>query len=194
MTTADWINIILVVVTAVYVTLTYMILRANQRIVERADEQINALVRPYVVASIETNEWPAINLKVANNGKTSAFNVKIEITPPLTRGDCAEDPIPRLIAAGIKHLPPEKDYEEYIDTTEKMLGLPEGEEFSGIVTYSDSNGRGYREDFKSDLYLKLNMLFSDEPEIPTELKNIRESLQSIGRDIRTLTNRDRERR
>jgi len=70
----------LVIVTAVYVIFTHQILKANQRMVEVAREQLLALTRPYItVAPDWAPDSLVLVLRIKNTGHTSAGNLRLSM-------------------------------------------------------------------------------------------------------------------
>ena len=71
-------NFLLVIITAVYVLVTYRILKANQRMVKVAAEQSLALTRPYITVSpYLAPGLPLFVLRIKNTGHTSAENLRL---------------------------------------------------------------------------------------------------------------------
>lgn len=70
---------VLVVVTAIYVYLTWRIANANQRMLERVEEQHREEMRPNVFASLEFRAQTVARLVVENKGKTPAYRLRASI-------------------------------------------------------------------------------------------------------------------
>jgi hypothetical protein len=80
MSTTDWLTLALVVITALYAWATYEILKANKKVVEAMDLQIEAQLRPYIVASVSTRPGTAVLLlEIQNTGKSPALNTRLTI-------------------------------------------------------------------------------------------------------------------
>lgn len=76
-------NVVLVVITAAYVVLTFKILKANQRTVDVMERQADALIRPYIVVDAFTNPGePFFRLRIRNLGGTSAKNLGLTLDRP----------------------------------------------------------------------------------------------------------------
>jgi hypothetical protein len=71
---------LLVLITGFYAWATLKILRANERVVEAMYEQQVAATRPYIVVapSLEVDN-PIFYLRIANEGKSAALNLKLSI-------------------------------------------------------------------------------------------------------------------
>ena len=71
---------LLVLITGFYAWATLKILRANERIVDAMHEQQIAASRPYIVVapSLEVDN-PIFYLRIANEGKSAALNVRFSI-------------------------------------------------------------------------------------------------------------------
>lgn len=70
----------LVAITAFYAWATYRILRANERVVEAMQEQAVAVYRPYVVvAPVLEVDNPIFYLRISNEGKTAAQNLRLTV-------------------------------------------------------------------------------------------------------------------
>lgn len=79
-TVTDIATTVLAVITAIYVLITYLILRANQRTVAIMAEQVDAMSRPFVtVTAFLPPELIIFSLKIANTGKTAARNLKLTL-------------------------------------------------------------------------------------------------------------------
>lgn len=80
---AELLTAILVVVTAFYAWATFRILKANERVIEVMKQQNDAFVRPYININIVVHpKHPIISLKITNEGKTPAKNVRLKIDKP----------------------------------------------------------------------------------------------------------------
>lgn len=77
---ANLLTMILVVVTGVYVLLTWRIANANQKMLERVEEQHREQVRPVVYAYLEFREQVVARLVVENMGRTPAYGLTVRIS------------------------------------------------------------------------------------------------------------------
>ena len=70
----------LVIITAMYVVITYRIMRANERTVQAIIEQNENTVRPYLdIGAITPPNSHMFMLRIANTGRTGAQNVRLEL-------------------------------------------------------------------------------------------------------------------
>lgn len=76
---SNLLTMILVVVTGVYVFLTWKIANANQRMLERVEEQYLEQMRPVVYAYLEFREQVVVRLIIENIGRTPAIDLKVSI-------------------------------------------------------------------------------------------------------------------
>jgi hypothetical protein len=80
MSTSDWLNLSLVVITAFYAWATFRMLRANERVVHTMQEQTDAQLRPYVAVSASTRIGTTLLLlEVQNTGKSPATHVRLKM-------------------------------------------------------------------------------------------------------------------
>ncbi|MBI5875740.1 MAG: hypothetical protein HZB81_07880 [Deltaproteobacteria bacterium] len=78
--TVELLTTVLVIVTAFYAWTTFRILKANERAIEVMKQQNDAFVRPYVnINTVIHPKHPMISLKITNEGKTPAKNLRLVI-------------------------------------------------------------------------------------------------------------------
>jgi hypothetical protein len=84
---------LLVVITGIYAWLTFRILKANERIVEKMHDQQEAMYRPYVsISPVVYPENPIAFLKIQNTGLTAANNLRLTLDKDFFQfGDKKED-------------------------------------------------------------------------------------------------------
>lgn len=115
----------LVIITAVYAVITYR-MRANERTVEAVREQGEAALRPYVVIGAITPENSHLFfLRIANTGRTSARDVRLELDRDFFQYGKRDGTNLRLTAAfsqSIEQLPP---------SAELLFGLAFGPQLIG---------------------------------------------------------------
>jgi hypothetical protein len=171
-----------ILVAAVYAFLTYHILKASQA-------QITATIRPYVYFDI-VGGLASVEAVLKNAGKTAAFDVHIEVTPPLRvliRGD------PKLASLTSERLPmllPDREIREYIEPLLELTQRMQIPVFTGWVKYHDAAGNKYKELFQSKPTALKDMAFIDRPVVAEELKGIVDRLSDIQRSIDNATRRE----
>jgi hypothetical protein len=74
------ISLVLVVVTGVYVFLTWRIANSNQKMIERLDEQHREEVRPNVFAHLEFRAQVVVGLVIENMGRSPAYDLRVSIS------------------------------------------------------------------------------------------------------------------
>jgi hypothetical protein len=77
---AEWINIVLATITAIYAIFTFKILKANKAVVAEMRNQQEATVRPYISVSTYLQPGsPLFYLRVKNVGKTTATSLNLSL-------------------------------------------------------------------------------------------------------------------
>lgn len=80
----NWLTLALVVITAIYAYLTFLILKANRAVVAAMQDQMEAALRPYVTAEVNTRPGSTlVQLVVKNTGKSAAESLRMSIDQPL---------------------------------------------------------------------------------------------------------------
>jgi hypothetical protein len=77
--TTNVISLILVVVTGVYVFLTWRIAKANQGMLDNIREQYRDSLRPVVFPSLQVRDQVVLTLVITNSGRSPAYRVRISI-------------------------------------------------------------------------------------------------------------------
>lgn len=81
MTPSEWLTAALVVITGFYAYATFKILAANQEAARAMERQVDASLRPYVVVTVLTEPLSSVlYLRIANEGKTAAENLRLTIS------------------------------------------------------------------------------------------------------------------
>ena len=76
----EFLTALLVIITAFYAWATFHILKANKKVVSLMAEQAEALTRPYISVSVfKQQESVIFSLRIANTGKMSAKNLKLNL-------------------------------------------------------------------------------------------------------------------
>jgi len=179
MKTMDIIQAILaalsVLLTAVYAFLTYKILHANKK-------QITSSIRPYVYFDLRLSGG-SVEAFLKNSGKTGAYDVKIDIEPPLQvaiRGG----PRPAcLTASKIPLLFPEQEICEYLESYHELTQRVAEPVFTGKIEYRDAEGNSHKESFRCDLTVLKDLAHIAQPDVAEELKRVADRLSEIQRSI-----------
>jgi hypothetical protein len=77
--TTNLISLILVLVTGMYVCLTWRISNANKGMLDNIREQYRDSLRPVVIASIQVRQAVFIRLVIANSGRSPAYRVSVRL-------------------------------------------------------------------------------------------------------------------
>lgn len=81
-TPTDYLTAALVLLTAVYAWLTYLIARSNTQMLDQVRKQIEAQTRPVVSVNIETRHQTVFSIRISNRGNSPAQDVRISIDRP----------------------------------------------------------------------------------------------------------------
>lgn len=76
---AEWINISLALITAIYVFLTFHISKANRQMALESIRMREEIERPRIVAEIIIRNRIVLMLQISNIGKNSAINVRLQL-------------------------------------------------------------------------------------------------------------------
>lgn len=75
-------------VTGIYVYLTYRIMAANQRMVETMVTQVRASLRPSIVVSVSSPPWSEIlYLRIENMGRSPASHLRLTVDKDIIMGE-----------------------------------------------------------------------------------------------------------
>jgi len=136
---------LLVLITGVYVFVTYKILRANERVVSTIQEQINSSVRPYIYFDLA--HGPLINAKLKNTGITAGYNVSVQLDPQLYVFTGEKKLKARITSNTISLMPPGKEIEEFIAGYPELEKQTPSLKYKGTLNYCDVNHQEYIEEF-----------------------------------------------
>ncbi len=79
LTSTNWLSLLLIIITGVYVFLTWKILKSNNLMIQTMTEQFQESVRPYVTATLAIREGVIFVLEIKNRGKTPATNLELRL-------------------------------------------------------------------------------------------------------------------
>lgn len=168
----DWItansNMLLVVLTAIYVFATIAILMVtakSNKLTQRSIEQTTILererLRPYLSIELkitnkgEKNGLPYGYIFLKNTGATQARNVFIEMKPVIFStpnvGGKKQKKIPYFIENKTENIAPNVQLSDSIGFLPGIFENFEVPIFNGTITYQDANSRKYEEPFTINL-------------------------------------------
>ena len=187
---SEFLTSILVVLTAIYVWLTYRIASANKKAVAAMQDQVQASVRPYVYFDLDPWSNVIIEAKLRNSGATAAHNISVRTEPELRSPyPSGQDPKINLTAHKTSLLVPGREIVEFVGTWPEIKAYAPDLVFTGVVAYEDHAGLKYEERFRIDLSARSGMAHIGHPEIGSELQKISETLSKISEcfgDVRKL--------
>jgi len=179
MTPADYFTLASLVLTFVYICLTYCVLSANKKAVEAMREQITASVRPYVYFDLEPT-GPAIEGVLRNTGVSAAYDVIVTLKPtPVVKNRGGTIQESGILNKTVSLMAPQKAIREFLGTIldlEKDLGSLR---FTGEVSYRDATKRKFNETFEIDLTYLTKTSHIRRTTIEDELKNINEKFSDL---------------
>lgn len=188
-------SIIGVIVTTVYVVLTYRLLHVNREMVEITKEQVLAQGRPYIQVLARVRPGNQIfQLSISNVGKSAAFDLKLRIEPEFRQfHDPHKRPIQEspLFTDTIQTFPPSMEvlfdlgagYQFFQGEVNDKISPPR---FSVTASYRDAS-KEYVERTNIDIHLFHYATASTYGEL-AELKGIGEGIASLQRLARDLLN------
>jgi len=177
----------LVLITAFYAWATFKILRANEKVVDVMREQAVAMTRPYVVVapSLELDN-PIFYLRVSNQGKTAATNLRLTLDKSFYKfGETAKDHDLSTFTAFTRPIASFPPGAELVFSLAQGFKVFEGgvenpnmpHSFSVAAEY-EFNGKQVSEENLIDLRPYLGANIPQDPHL-TKLKGINESLKKI---------------
>lgn len=82
----NWLTLALVLITGLYAYFTFLILKANRAVVAAMQDQMEATLRPYVIAEVNTRPGSTlVQLVVKNSGRSAAEALRMSIDRPLVQ-------------------------------------------------------------------------------------------------------------
>lgn len=178
---------LLVVITAFYAWVTFRILKGNERIVKIARDQMESLSRPYInIRSFTVPKNTVLFLKVENIGKTSAYNVRLQLDKDFYQFAKfnEKDNLRNLTAFSneIKCFPPGADLTFYLAIGPQLFGKEADPNivpvvFSITATYKFAE-KTVTEKFIIDLRMHLGSAMAPDA-IVTGLHEIKEALEKL---------------
>jgi hypothetical protein len=167
---------LLVIITGIYVYLTYNILQINRDVLVSS-------VRPYVIIDFRSS-GPLVELLLKNTGRTAAYDISVEMTPKvkvILRGTPQDA---QMLREKLPFLPTGKDVVEFLCSWRELEQQNVSLVFAGNISYRDGTGKEYKEAYSLDFSFYKGMAHIGRPDVPKELEKIRETLQDISRKIK----------
>ena len=137
--------------------------------------------QPQVVAYLEMDETPAsIDLVVKNFGTTTAFDVRLSVTPPLRRstGGVAPIELPDLIPT----LVPGQQWRTWFDAGRARYQseeLSDEERYAATVTYRDASKRKYSSESTLDFAQYKPIMYADRKTMTDLVQSVRELTATV---------------
>lgn len=167
-------TVVYVVATVVLVIVAQRQTALNQRSLNFATASEKAKYRPYVLFDI-VYERVVAYARLRNSGASPAIDVRISVTPRLHWKD-NEDGI-GFIETGVSFLAPGRELSQPFGWTGEFFDQYPDLEFSGSVSYRDSEGHSYTETFALDLAYLKGMTYVGEIEVGRELEGIKKAIE-----------------
>jgi hypothetical protein len=169
------------VLTAVYVTATVILVALAQRQASVAQKSLDfasraekAKYRPYVTFDIVYDDIVAY-ARLKNSGVSPAINVRVSVSPRL-RWEGKERGI-GFIDEGVPFLAPARELSEPFGWGEEFFKQYPDLEFSGTVSYGDSDNNAYDENFAIGLKYLEEMSSIAAIDMGRELEGIKKALE-----------------
>ncbi len=159
------------ILTAVYIYLTFRILKAGQR-------QTAITVRPYVSFDL-IPVGPVIAAHLRNTGQTTAHNVVVKIKPELLVTLFGETGPAKLIGHPMTILSPGREEIEVIGAWFELKAVAPDLAYTGTVEYSEASGKRHKEPFRIELSARGEMMGIGTPSTAESLQTLSEHLKDI---------------
>jgi len=167
-------TIFLVIITGVYVYLTWRLVQENKK----SREELNS---PKVIAIIDPYKVRLVELVIKNIGLIPAYNIFLKIEPDFfcqsTKKLFSEH---IFVKKGILYLAPNEEFRHYLNLVSEMI--KDGKEiiYKGILTYTDILGKEYSSKFFFEPLIKADTVFvGRKDELIETLKKIEEDFQKL---------------
>lgn len=185
-------NIILAILTGIYVYVTYKILNANKALIQRMVLESEEQKRAYINIRASDRAKAIVFLIIKNIGKTAAKNIKFKLDKDIKRFGNRENlkDIP-LFKEGVTFFPPESEYQ--IDVAQFWLFFPDEKnnnrevlpsEFKITCTY-ETLGKIYTEETIIDIKSTYKMNYMMDEGV-VKLEDIANKLNSISLDLKSI--------
>ena len=193
----DWLtvnaNAVLVCVTAIYVGLTFLILRTNKKAVTAIKEQSESFYRPYITITHSLGRHGLIRLSVVNTGKTSAESLHLEPDKDFWQLRLKDQNLKgnRAFADTVESFPPGCELAFALIPTvaiqEGMENHPETPTVFGITASYSFGGKQVSEKTTIDLRI-YDKSFMRPNSVADEISETTEALTKIGEILMAIKN------
>jgi hypothetical protein len=185
-------NILLVIVTAIYVSLTRHIASANRQMVAAMQEQLKMLNRPYIVVSASIVPRSVLfYLKIENAGKTPAHNLQLKIDKSFYKFGRSEEEnnLARLNVFNqiIKDFPPGAQLVFPLAQHFIVFGDDAREELTPRLFSITAGYISLDEVFAETTTIDLNMFFNSQYEPDPVVDRLEKMVQELERGARSLS-------
>lgn len=182
-------TLLLSIFTLIYVFLTYLILRSNNKMVIEQN-------RPFVIFNLPT-EGTNLILSIKNIGKRPAYNVKISTNNKLEKlvtlkGFSFSDAVLPFLSQ--KFIPPDYEIKNIIGKTMNILELNEEDKKIEVnINYFDSDNNEYNKSYEIDLNNAISKQKIVQDHRPVYyFKKISENLNEMRKSIEQLKHQEKE--
>ena len=184
-------TLINVTATIVYVVTTIFIAKFAKDTREISSGQLTkitefeeARLRPYVLFNIISTEDRIYQSHIKNYGLTAAFDIEVSIEPSLMIFDA--DETDTVSSSKIFALPPNFEIVSDINSSVGFYERYPNPIFTGSVTYKDSKGVRYSEEFSIDLNFMKRKVSHDEESIAKEVKHLANEVRTVSRELQRV--------
>lgn len=178
-----WVTLLILGATAAF---AYIQIREARRL--REEE-----ARPVVVVDFDVDRRPSIiYLAYENFGRTTAHDVKVTFDPPLT-SKVADGDYVHFFSNTFPTLAPGKRIASVFDSAIERLNSDLPKQYEATATYTDRNGRRYKDKYLLDLSVLEGRLTASEKDVGDvadalkELARTVEAFRSSYGGVRTVT-------
>jgi hypothetical protein len=177
----------LVVLTFAYVIATIIIVLYSRKSIVQSLEFEKQRNRPYVIFDLIVKDR-CFYATVKNIGRQPAYDVRVTTTPDITR-DVGKYERLSFIQQKIPYLPPDREIEDFIDTTPKFLKRHSETIFAVEISYRDSQGQLYKEASNASVGFFMNRMTvsTDDP-----LKKLESHIDRMVRILQEIQNTQRQ--
>lgn len=192
-----WVEVISLIALVIYVIKTWQMASETKRAAEATQASVREMqitrereTAPYIVVYLDIVDNFAFSLVIKNLGKTSASNLKINITPPLTSSFSNNNYDVNdlsFLKKGFPSFPPNYEFRATFDTADNQLSEINSDlVYIAEVSYEDAaTNLPYQISYTLDPAVFKGILnFEQMGDLKREIKSISSSLSSIDKTIR----------